>query len=83
MSDTSPRYHHGSYVITSVMEINHQGSWVKLWGEGGFWTVFITHEDNRPAQREDVLLNVKLRESPVYKEKHQGVARMYQWTHAH
>lgn len=83
MSDTSPHYHYGSYVITSVMGANHQGSWVKLWGSGGFWTVFITHEDNRPAQREDVLLNVKLRGSPVDEEKQRGVARIYQWRHAH
>lgn len=83
MSCTSPRYHYGSYVITSVLETHHQGSWVNLWGSGGFWKVFITHEANRPAQPEDVLLNVKLRESPVDKEKQQRVARIYQWTHAH
>jgi len=81
MTEMSPRYHYGSYVITSVLETNHQGSWVNLWGSGGFWKVFITHEKSRPAQPEDVLLKVKLRESPINIEKQRGIARIYQWTH--
>jgi len=81
MADMSTRYHYGIYVITSVLETNHQGSWVNLWGAGGFWKVFITHEKKRPTQREDVLFNVKLRASPVDIEKQRGIARIYQWAH--
>lgn len=82
MTHESTRYHRGNYVITSVFDTNHQGSWVNAWGPGGFWKVFITHDDEYPAQPEDVLLNVKLRESPVDRERQQGIARIYQWIHA-
>lgn len=81
MIEKSPDYHYGSYVISSVMEINHQGSWIRIWGDGGFWKVFITHSENRPTQLGDTLLNVKLRESPIDSEKRQGIARIYQWVH--
>ena len=78
------KVYEGIYLVVSVRKRCVKGSWVRIWGSGGFWTVFVSDSEDQngiwlPIGENDLLINVKLRTSPDADEAILGIARLYQY----
>lgn len=78
------KVYEGIYLVVSVRTRCEKGSWVRIWGSGGFWTVFVSDTEDQngiwlPVGKNDLLVNVKLRASPHMDEAILGIARLYQY----
>ncbi|WP_346799449.1 hypothetical protein R5M92_16095 (plasmid) [Halomonas sp. Bachu 37] len=78
------RYYEGIYLVVAHRKRCERGSWVRIWGSGGFWTVFVSDTEDAngiwlPCRPNDLLVNVRLRASPKAEERIRGIARLYQY----
>lgn len=72
----------GIYLVVSVQQHVEGGKWIKIWGSGGFWTVFIRDSLSNiltPILENDLLEGVQLRPSPHPAEAALGIARLDQY----
>lgn len=78
------KVYEGIYLVVSVNKRCAKGSWVRIWGSGGFWTVFVSDSEDQygiwlPVGKNDLLVDVKLSSSPCLDEAVLGIARLYQY----
>lgn len=79
MPDT--KIYEGIYLVVSVRQHGDKGKWIRIWGSGGFWTVFISDTESLtrlliPILENDLLTDVQLRPSSNLAEADLGIARL-------